>query len=123
MRRDPALDRERLAGLRTLWDFDDVLTAGVHGFAGADDYYAQSSALGFLPRVAVPTLLLSAADDPFLPPEVLDEVRGVAAANPCLTVEFHARGGHVGFVGGRVPWRPDCYAERRSFEWAAARVG
>lgn len=117
------VDRARLAELRTLWDFDDVLTAGVHGFAGAADYYAQSSALGFLARIGTPTLLLSAIDDPFLPPEVLDEVRSVAAGTPCLTVEFHARGGHVGFVGGRVPWRADYYAERRTFEWAAERVG
>lgn len=117
------VDRARLAELRTLWDFDDVLTAGVHGFAGAEDYYARSSALGFLPGVATPTLLLSAVDDPFLPPEVLDEVRRVAAKNPHLTVEFHARGGHVGFVGGRLPWRPDYYAERRTFEWAGARGG
>lgn len=117
------VDRDRLAGLRTLWDFDDVLTAGVHGFAGAEDYYARSSALGFLGRVRVPTLLLSAVDDPFLPSDVLDEVRAVAGRNGCLTAEFHARGGHVGFVGGQVPWRPDYYAERRAFEWAAARLG
>ncbi len=116
------IDRARLPGLRTLWDFDDVLTAGVHGFAGAEDYYARSSALGFLDRIAAPTLLLSAEDDPFLPAEVLDEVRTVAATNPWLTVEFHAHGGHVGFVGGRVPWRADYYAERRTFEWATGRV-
>ncbi|GJG86183.1 alpha/beta hydrolase [Gemmatimonadetes bacterium T265] len=117
------VDRARLAELRTLWDFDDVLTAGVHGFTGAEDYYARSSALGYLGRIGTPTLLLSAVDDPFLPPEVLDEVRGVAEGNRCLAVEFHARGGHVGFVGGRVPWRADYYAERRTFEWAEGRVG
>ena len=116
------VDRERLAELRTLWDFDDVLTAGVHGFANAADYYARSSALGFLAGVRVPTLLLSAVDDPFLPATVLDEVRRVAARNPWLTVEFHPHGGHVGFVGGRVPWRADYYAERRGFEWGASVV-
>ena len=117
------VDRERFAQLRTLWEFDDVLTAAVHGFDGAEDYYARSSALGFLGRIAVPTLLLSAEDDPFLPPEVLEEVRRVAEVNRCLTVEFHPRGGHVGFVGGRVPWRPDYYAERRTFEWGGGGVG
>ena len=116
------VDRERLARLRTLWDFDDLLTARLHGFADAEEYYARSSALGFLSRVRVPTLLLSAVDDPFLPADVLDEVRAAAAANPCLTVEFHARGGHVGFVGGRLPWRPDYYAERRTYEWGAGWV-
>ena len=116
------VDRERLARLRTLWDFDDLLTAGVHGFAGAEDYYAQSSSLGYLTRIRVPSLLLSAVDDPFLPAEVLDEVRRAADVNGCLTLEFHGRGGHVGFVGGRVPWRPDYYAERRVFEWAQGKV-
>ncbi len=116
------VDRTRLAELRTLWDFDEVLTAGVHGFEGAADYYAQSSALGFLARITIPTLLLSAVDDPFLPAAVLDEVRAVAARNACLTAEFHAHGGHVGFVGGRLPWRADYYAERRAFEWSAARL-
>ena len=110
---------ERLPGVRTLYDFDDVLTGPVHGFAGADDYYARSSAIRFLHGVRVPTLLLSAVDDPFLPAAVLDEVRAIAGANPALSVEFHAHGGHVGFVGGRVPWRPDYYAERRTFEFVA----
>jgi predicted alpha/beta-fold hydrolase len=116
------VDRRRLAELRTLWDFDDVLTGPLHGFADAADYYGRSSAIRFVAGVRVPTLLLSAADDPFLPAAVLDDVRREAAGNPHLTVEFHAHGGHVGFVGGRLPWRPDYYAERRTLEWAAAHV-
>jgi predicted alpha/beta-fold hydrolase len=100
-----------------------VLTGPLHGFRDAADYYGRSSAIHYLGGVRVPTLLLSAADDPFLPAAVLADVRREAAANPCLTVEFHDHGGHVGFVGGRVPWRPDYYAERRTMEWAAAHVG
>ena len=117
------VDRRRLAELRTLWDFDDVLTGPVHGFRDAADYYGRSSAIHYLAGVRVPTLLLSAADDPFLPAAVLDEVRRGAADNPCLTVEFHPHGGHVGFIGGRDPRRPDYYAERRTMEWAEAHVG
>ena len=113
---------ERLAGVRTLWDFDDAVTAHVHGFRDAEDYYARSSSLGFLAGIHVPTLLLSSADDPFLPREVLDEARRVAAANPVLTVEFTERGGHVGFVGGRVPWRPVYYAERRVTAFLSEQV-
>ncbi len=116
------VDRGRLAQLRTLWDFDDTLTGPLHGFRDAADYYGRSSAIHFVGGVRVPTLLLSAADDPFLPAAVLDDVRRAADGNPCLTVEFHARGGHVGFVGGRSPWRPDYYAERRTMEWAEAHV-
>jgi predicted alpha/beta-fold hydrolase len=111
-----ALDR-----VRTLWDFDDVLTAPVHGFRDARDYYAQSSSIHFLSRIRVPTLLLSALDDPFLPRDVLDEVRSIAAGNPALELEFVRRGGHVGFVSGRVPWRPVFYAEWRVGDFLARR--
>src|SRR5690606_27703076 len=71
-------DAGRLAAVRTLWDFDDTVTAPVHGFTDAAEYYARSSSIGFLRRIRLPTLLLSAADDPFLPAEVLDEVREAA---------------------------------------------
>ena len=113
---------EVLDAVRTIWDFDDVVTAPVHGFRDAADYYAQSSALGFLARVRLPTLLLSAVDDPFLPAQVLDEVRHAARDNPALHLEFTERGGHVGFIEGRVPWRPEYYAERRTFEFASMLV-
>jgi predicted alpha/beta-fold hydrolase len=113
---------DRLAGARTLWDFDDCVTAPVHGFAGARDYYTRSSALRWLAGVRLPTLLLSAVDDPFLPPEVLDEVRAIARENPALHVEFVERGGHVGFIAGRVPWRPFYYAEWRLAEFLAAHL-
>lgn len=114
-------DRARLASARTLYDFDDAVTAPVHGFAGADDYYARSSALGYLSRIRLPTLLMSAVDDPFLPAAVLDEVRAIARTTPALTVEFSPRGGHVGFVSG-APWRPLYYAEWRLAEFLAASL-
>ena len=105
-------DREALRRARTLYDFDDVVTAPVHGFRDAHDYYSRSSSLGFLKRIRRPTFLLSAVDDPFLPAEVLAQVREVARENLYLELEFLGRGGHVGFVGG-LPWRPIYYAERR----------
>ena len=106
-------DSAALGRVRTLWEFDDVVTAPVHGFRNALDYYTQSSSIHYLPGIRVPTLLLSAADDPFLPAEVLDDVRSIAHTNPSLQVEFVHRGGHVGFISGRVPWRPVYYAEWR----------
>lgn len=111
----PAFARIDLA--RTLRGFDDVVTAPLHGFANADDYYARSSALGWLRPISVPTLLLSARDDPFLPADVLDIVADIAETNGALTTEFVARGGHVGFVGGTWPWRASYYAERRIAEF------
>lgn len=113
--------RESIANARTLWEFDDLFTARLHGFRDAADYYARSSSIGFLPRIRVSTLLLSARDDPFHPPEILDEVESIARANPCLTTEFPARGGHVGFIEGRVPWQARSYAEARIGTWLAQR--
>jgi len=114
LERDPGLfDAIALERAHTLFDFDDAVTAPVHGFAGASDYYRRSSSLGFLSSIRRPTLLLSAYDDPFLPPAVLREVERVARGNSCLRVEFHQRGGHVGFISGRAPWAPRYYAEER----------
>jgi predicted alpha/beta-fold hydrolase len=78
------VSRERVLSARTLYDFDDIVTAPVHGFADADDYYTRSSSIRFLSRIRVATLLLNAVDDPFLPSEVLEQVRGVARGNPYL---------------------------------------
>jgi predicted alpha/beta-fold hydrolase len=107
---------------RTLWAFDDAMTAPTHGFRDAPDYYARSSSLGFLRAIRVPTLLLSAVDDPFLPPAVLDDVRARASGNPALTLEFPPHGGHVGFVSGSVPWRAEYYAEPHALAFLAARL-
>lgn len=110
------VDRERLSAARTFWDFDDVFTGPVHGFSGAEDYYARSSSIHFLPHVAVPTLLYSAIDDPFLPPVVLERVREVARYNEALTVDFTPKGGHVGWVAG-PPWSPSYFMEERVAGW------
>lgn len=113
----PAAARIRAA--RTIFDFDDCVTAPVHGFRDASDYYTQSSAQHFLPHIRVPTLLLSARDDPFLPASVLDRVLAMASANPALTTEFVEYGGHAGFVEGAFPWKARYYAERRTLQFLA----
>ena len=107
---------------RTLYDFDDLVTAPVHGFRDADDYYARSSSLPYLARIRLRTLLLSARDDPFLPSDVLDEVREVAHLNPSLHLEFVEHGGHVGFISGVMPWRPFYYAEWRVAEFLSGSI-
>ena len=111
-----------LATLRTMWDFDDAVTAPVHGFRDATDYYERSSSLGWLDRIRIPTLLLSAADDPFLPREVLDQVRAAARTNDFLHCEFFEQGGHVGFIAGHLPWRPLYWAEWRVMEFLSSHV-
>ncbi len=111
-----AADRERVLKARTFREFDDAFTAPLHGFSGAADYYRRSSSLPSLARIRIPTLLLSARDDPFHPRGVLDDVAAAAGGNPCLHLEFTQRGGHVGFVEG-PPWNPRYYLDRRVLDF------
>jgi uncharacterized protein len=104
-------DTARVLRARTLREFDDAATAPLHGFRSADDYYARSSSAGFLEGVRVPTLLLQAADDPFLAPGAIP--RDAIERNPALTAAISPRGGHVGFVSG-PPWAPVFWAEREA---------
>lgn len=110
-----------VASARTLWEFDDAFTAPLHGFHDAADYYTRASSLPFLSGIRCRTLLLSAVDDPFLPPAVLDRVRAAVAAVPAVELEFPARGGHVGFTSYTRPWRPWYYGEWRAAEFLAAQ--
>jgi uncharacterized protein len=116
-------DRQALARASTIRDFDEAVTAPVHGFSSADDYYAQSSSIHFLPRIRTPTLLLSAYDDPFLPPQVLASVAQIAMANRLLTHAFSPHGGHVGFVTGSTPGLPRYYSEDQLVAFFARYLG
>jgi predicted alpha/beta-fold hydrolase len=113
--------REQIDRLATLKEFDDAITAPIHGFADAEEYYAEASSIRYLQNVRIDTLLLNAVDDPFLPPEVLDDVRKIAARNTRLYPEFPGRGGHAGFVSGWNPFHPVYYLERRVGEFLAIR--
>jgi predicted alpha/beta-fold hydrolase len=114
-RRFPHLLRDLdMRNITSLREFDESVTAPIHGFAGAEDYYRKSSAVGWLDRIRIPTLLLSAIDDPFLPSDVLASVSRIADGNDFIQTEFVNRGGHAGFVGGRNPFRPRYYAEARA---------
>lgn len=116
------VDATALRRLRTLWEFDDVVTGPIHGFAGAADYYARCSSLPTLGGVDRPTLLLNAADDPFLPRQVLDDVRVAARGTSALTIEFPERGGHVGFVAGAIPGGARYWMEGRVFDWLSGHL-
>jgi predicted alpha/beta-fold hydrolase len=117
LRRFPgAADVRRVKRARSLFEFDDALTARLHGFASAPDYYAQSSSGPLVDRVRVPLLLLSAEDDPFIPARCFPRSR-----NPFVEKELSPRGGHLGFVEGPL-WRPRFYAERRAIAFLEAHV-
>ncbi len=112
-----------IARIRTLWEFDDRITAPLHGFADARDYYTRSSGKRFVHGIRIPTLLLSAADDPFLPADVLEEVRTAARDNPAVTLQFEPHGGHVGFVIGDSPFRTESYLALRIPGFLAHHLG
>ena len=111
------LDVGRIRACRTFAEFDDCLTAPLHGFESAADYYRRSSAVGYLGRITVPTLCISSLDDPFCPAEGV--TRAIAAASPLVSFDITKRGGHVGFVAGRWPHRPVYWAEERATAWLA----
>ena len=116
-------DARTIAGIRTLWEFDDLITGPLHGFAGATDYYTKSSAIHFVPHARLPLLLLSAIDDPFLPADVLEDVRRRAAVNPLVQTEFVSHGGHVGFVTGNSPRQSRSYLADRVPAFLAQHLG
>ena len=108
-----------LRQLRNFWNFDDAVTAPLHGFRGADDYYARSSSRQFLAAIETPTLLLHARDDPFMTPDAVPTHRELAAN---VRLELSQRGGHVGFVDGRWPWRAEYWLEQRIPEYLAEHL-
>jgi predicted alpha/beta-fold hydrolase len=99
--------------LQSFWEFDEQITAPLHGFAGAEEYYARSSSRQYLGRIAVPTLILHARDDPFMCP---DTVPADAELSNTVTLELSDHGGHIGFVSGILPWRPRYWLEQRIIE-------
>jgi uncharacterized protein len=111
-----ACDARRVLSARSFREFDDAATAPLHGFAGVDDYYGRSSSARFLPSIRVPTLLVHARDDPFVPASAIawDAIR----ANPVLTPAIVPHGGHVGFIAG-PPWRPEFWAEAEAARFIA----
>jgi hypothetical protein len=91
-----AVDSLRLKRARTFWEFDDTVTAPLHGFLGADDYWARSSSGPWLTKIRVPTLVINARNDPFMPEAALD---ALGAVPPNVVLEFPQSGGHAGFPG------------------------
>lgn len=112
---DDVLDLTGLDAMKTFEAFDERVTAPLHGFAGAADYYRRASSLPHLAAIRVPTLLVNAADDPFLSPSC--HPREAAAASDLLVLETPVSGGHVGFVernGDNLYW-----SERRAVAFLA----
>ena len=110
LNRYPGLfDREAMLSARNFFEFDDVVTAPLHGFANCYDYWSSSSSRQFLSHIDVPTLVINARNDPFLPPGALADPRSVSAA---VRLEYPDQGGHAGFLAGPFPGRLDWLPQR-----------
>lgn len=100
-----------LSSIRSLYDFDDVITGPLHGFKDAEDYYEQNSSLYFLGGIRVPTLVVNAKNDPFLSQECLPEV----IQSDYVQIELPKQGGHCGFFPRN--YRGETWSEQRAKAW------
>ncbi len=102
----PIINVQYVSQAGTMREYDDAYTAPVHGFRDVDDYWNRCSAAHYLHAIAVPTLLLHARNDPFLPAHLLGDIN----VAPAVTFEMSAGGGHAGFTSGPFPgngaWLP-----------------
>ena len=111
---DCPIDVSNALQLNDFFQFDDKVTAPLHGFAGADDYYSRSSSRQYLKSINAPTLLIHARDDPFMTETVIPlemELSGF------VQLELAETGGHLGFVSGELPWHPVYWLEQRITEF------
>lgn len=102
-------DRTRMQRARNLYEFDNVVTAPLHGFAGTEDYWTRCSAKPLLPQITLPALVLNARNDPFIPRSVYPRPDQLG---PNMRFELTDQGGHVGFVEGPFPGRIDWLPRR-----------
>ena len=109
----PPVPLTQLAELKTFRQFDNAITAPLHGFRNVDDYYTRSSSRQYLHRIRIPTLIIHALDDPFLPADAIPSDKDLA---PSVTLELSPHGGHVGFVAGSHPGKAQYWLESRICE-------
>ena len=109
-----AFDWYRAMSAKTFAEFDDAVTAPLHGFSGKDEYYDRCSSQQFLKQIERPTLIINALDDPFMTPEILPLE---AELSDAVCLEISDYGGHVGFVSGGTPWKPAYYLPDRIVEF------
>ncbi len=105
-----SVTQKQVSTLKTFYQFDHRVTAPLHGFEGVDDYYAKASGLPYLTQIKRPTLVIHAADDPFMNADVIPSTNQCSAD---VTYELHQHGGHVGFIDGGSPFKPRYYLEQR----------
>ncbi len=104
------IDRNHLNNIRSIRAFDELVTAPINGFRDATDYYQQASARDLLNQITTPCLIIHATDDPFL---CHKNTTNITLLPEKMTFEVSDRGGHVGFISGKNPFRPKYWLEQR----------
>lgn len=112
-------DLSRLDAIRTVRQFDDAFTAPHFGFADAEDYYHKASAMRVVDRITVPTLILTAEDDPFVPPAPFRDPK--VTGNRNITLHLCRHGGHCGFIGTPGPDDDGYWAESQIIAFVATQ--
>jgi predicted alpha/beta-fold hydrolase len=114
-------DLTRLNAIKSVREFDEVYTAPYFGFRDAEDYYHRASAMRVINRIALPALVITAEDDPFVPSQPFHDP--AVTANPHIDLRVCAHGGHCGFVGAASPGDDGYWAENQIVDFVARRVG
>ncbi len=99
-----------LSRIKSFWQYDDRVVARLHGFKNVQDYYQRSSSRQFLKSITIPTLVVQAIDDPFMTQEVLPDLNELSSS---IHLEITQGGGHVGFIAGYMPFKPEYWLEQR----------
>lgn len=110
----PSLAQIKLDKIKTFYEFDDQVTAPLHGFNGADDYYQKCSSVHFLKSIKQPTLIIHAKDDPFMWENTSPSESTLSTTT---TLELSNNGGHAGFISGSIPFYPIYWHEKRILNW------
>ncbi len=105
---------EDVRKLNNFWQFDEKITAPLHGFTNANDYYKKSSSRQYLHNICVPTLILHGRDDPFMTSDVIPQNDELP---PGVHMEVSEKGGHLGFIAGNVPFKPIYWSEQRVVDY------
>lgn len=115
----PPVSVEEIRRIKTFYEFDDRITAPLHGFDGAMNYYISSSSRQYLKKIRTPTLIIHAMDDPFMHAQVIPGASELSAA---IELDLHRHGGHVGFVAGYLPWKARYWLDERAVNWLQQNI-
>lgn len=99
-----------LENITSFWQYDDRVIAKLYDFSNVEDYYQRSSSRQFLQSISVPTLLIQAKDDPFMTADVIPDIAELSSS---VKLEITTAGGHVGFIAGNNPFKPEYWLEQR----------